>query len=130
MSEPTLQETFRALLEQCSATEEGRQTVSMYDHTVQFTPLDGNPFYLRSQNGNMTLQEGVMPETSITEAHEIKAPTEIFRQWFGGQERMSDLIEEGKMFPVASHTTKRHIDHWLAKIVRMGNGQKALREVY
>lgn len=31
---------------------------------------------------------------------------------------------------VAALTTKRHIDHWVAKIVRMGLGQSGLRDVY
>lgn len=130
MGTQTLREMFSALLDRCAATEEGRQVLAMYDHTVQFTLLDGDPFYMKAQGGDVTLSDGVMPETPITDAHEIKADTEVFEQWFGGEERMSDLVEHGQMFPVASHTTKRHIDHWLAKIVRWGNGQRVPREVY
>ena len=130
MNTQTLHEKLDAVVAQCAASEEGRQALAMYEHMVQFTPLDGDPFYLKSQGGEITLHEGAMPETPITDAHEIKAQTDVFAQWFGGEERMSDLIEHGQMFPVASHTTKRHIDHWLAKIVRLGNGQKAPHEVY
>lgn len=130
MGEQTLCDTLARLVETCATMDEGRQTLAMYDHAVQFTPLDGESFYLEAQSGQIQLKDSAMPERPITEAHEIKAGSEVFRQWFSGRERMSDLIENGQMFPVASHTTKRHIDHWLAKIVRLGTGQRAPREVY
>jgi hypothetical protein len=71
-----------------------------------------------------------MPERPISAAYEIKAGSAAFQAWFSGRERLSDLIEHGRMFPVASHTTKRHIDYWLAKIVRLGNNLKIPKEVY
>lgn len=130
MADKTLQEFFLTLVKVCGDSEAGQQALAMYDHTVQFTPLDGNPFYLETQQGEAQVVEGIMPERAITDAHEIKANSEAFQAWFRGQERLSDLIEHGRMFPVASHTTKRHIDHWLAKIVRLGLGQKDLKEQY
>ena len=130
MSEQSLCETLSGLVDNCAATDEGRKTLAMYDHVVQFTPLDGESFFLEAQDGQVQLRDGPMPERPITSAHEIKANSDVFRQWFAGRERMSDLIEQGQMFPVASHTTKRHIDHWLAKIVRLGVGHKAPQEVY
>lgn len=130
MADRALSEMFSALVERCADSDAGREALAMYDHVVQFTPLDGDPFYFEVQAGQPRVLEGVMPKRLITEAHEIKAHTDAFHDWFSNRERMSDLIEHGRMFPVASHTTKRHIDHWLAKIVRIGNGQRSLKEVY
>lgn len=130
MADRTLAEIFTALVENCAAGEAGRQTLAMYDHLIQFTPLDGEPFYFEAQAGRGQVKPGVMPARPITETHEIKAGSDAFQAWFGGRERLSDLIEHGRMFPVASHTTKRHIDHWLARIVRLGNGQRSPKEVY
>lgn len=130
MSTQTLAEIFSTLLENCAAGEAGRQMLAMHDHTVQFTPLDGDPFYFEAKGGQGKVGQGAMPERPLTEGHEIKAESEVFREWFSGQGRMSDLIEHGRMFPVASHTTKRHIDYWLAQIVRLGNDLKIPKEVY
>lgn len=130
MSEQTLVSVFSALVEQTAATEAGRQMLAMYNHTVQFTPLDGDLFYFDVQAGQGNVVEGEMPEKPIDDGYEIKANTQVFHEWFSGQARMSDLIEDGRMFPVASHTTKRHIDYWLAQIIRMGNGLKIPKEVY
>ena len=130
MSTQTLAETFSTLLENCKASEAGRQMLAMHDHTVQFTPLDSDPFYFEAKDGQGKVSGGQMPERPLTEGHEIKADTAVFREWFSGQARMSDLIEQGRMFPVASHTTKRHIDYWLAQIVRLGNRLKIPKEVY
>jgi hypothetical protein len=74
------------------------------------------------KGGRARVAEGVAPE--------IKAPGETFAEWFAGGLRMIDAIETGRMFPSASHTTKRHIDHWLTRIVRAGNGQASVKEVY
>lgn len=130
MTDRTLSDVFSTLVKTCAGSGAGREALAMYDHIVQFTPLDGDPFYFEVTDGQERVASGVMPERLITEAHEIKADTGAFRDWFSGRERMSDLIEHGRMFPVASHTTKRHIDHWLAKIVRLGNGLKIPKEVY
>jgi hypothetical protein len=130
MTDQTLAEVFNALVQTCAASEAGREALAMHDHIVQFTPLDGDTFYFAAKGGKGEVAQGVMPERPITETHEIKANSDAFQEWFSGLERLSDLIEEGRMFPVASHTTKRHIDHWLAKIVRIGNGQSVPKEVY
>lgn len=130
MSEQTLIEVLSAVVEQCAASETGQQTLAMYDHGIQFTPLDGDPFYLEVKGGKATLSDGLMDERSIDDGYEIKAETADFRAWFSSRERLSDLIEHGRMFPVASHTTKRHIDFWLAQIVRLGNGVATPKEVF
>ncbi|MFN8458401.1 MAG: hypothetical protein U0401_27735 [Anaerolineae bacterium] len=130
MSKQTLTDMFSALVEQCASGEAGREALKMYNHTVQFTPLDGEPFHFIAKEGQAWVRNGVMPDSPLPDAHEIKADSQVFREWFSGQERMSDLIEHGCMFPVASHTTKRHIDHWLAKIVRLGSGLKIPKEVF
>lgn len=130
MSTQTLAETFSTLLENCKASEAGRLMLAMHDQTVQFTPLDGDPFYFEAKGGQGKISGGQMPERPLTEGHEIKVDIAVFREWFSGQARMSDLIEHGRMFPVASHTTKRHIDYWLAQIVRLGNRLKIPKEVY
>lgn len=131
MSEQTLMEMLETLIEQCAASEAGKQMIATHDHAVQFTPLDsGNLFYLEAKGGQAQVIEGEMSERPLDEGHEIKADTQVFREWFSGQARLSDLIEDGRMFPVASHTTKRHIDYWLAQIIRMGNGLKIPKEVY
>ena len=130
MSEQTVVKIFSILVEQCAASEAGRQMLAMYDHAVQFSLLDGEPFYLEVKDGQGRVFAGEMPVRLLDEGYEIKANSQVFREWFSGQERMSDLIEHGRMFPVASHTTKRHIDYWLAQIVRLGNGLKIPKEVY
>lgn len=130
MSHQTLIDMFAGLVERCAASEAGQRTLAMYDQTVQFTPLDGDPFYFEAKGGHGHVASGTMPDRPLPEAHEIKADSQVFQYWFSGLERMSDLIEHGRMFPVASHTTKRHIDHWLAKIVRLGNSLKVPKEVY
>ena len=131
MSEQTLMETLSTLVEQCAASEAGQQMIANHDHAIQFTPLDSNNiFYFEAKGGQAQVIEGEMPERPLDDGYEIKADTQVFREWFSGQARMSDLIEDGRMFPVASHTTKRHIDYWLAQIIRLGNGLKIPKEVY
>ena len=130
MTEQTLQELFSTLVENCAASDAGRQALAMHDHVVQFTLLDGDPFHFEAQGGQITVTAGTMPERPLTEGYEIKASSDVLQEWFSGQARMSDLIENGRMFPVASHTTKRHIDYWIAQIVRLGNGLRIPKEVY
>jgi hypothetical protein len=130
MSQQNARELFTQLVNACREAENGQQMLAMYNHAVQFTLLDGGNFYFDAQDGQTAVQDGQMPEKPLTGGYEIKADTENLLAWFSGKERYSDLIEQGRMFPVASHTTKRHIDYWLAQIVRLGNGQKTLKEVY
>lgn len=130
MSQQNARELFTQLVNACSKTETGRQVLGMYNHAVQFTLLDGDNFYFDAQNGQTVIEDGQMPDRPLTRGYEIKADSENLVAWFSGNERYSDLIEHGRMFPVASHTTKRHIDYWLAQIVRLGNGQKIPKEVY
>ena len=131
MSEQTLMETLSALVEQCAANEAGKQMITAHNQGIQFTVLDsGDLFYLEAKDGQAQVIEGEMPARSLDDGYEIKGDTTVFREWFNGQARMSDLIEDGRLFPVASHTTKRHIDYWLAQIIRIGNGLKIPKEVY
>ena len=51
MSDQTLAEIFSTVLESCVAGEAGRRMLAMYDHTVQFTPLDGEPFHFVAKGG-------------------------------------------------------------------------------
>ena len=92
--------------------------LALRDQTIQFTALDGDLFHFDAQGGQTKVVAGEMPAKPLDDGYEIKADTAVFAEWFTGQARMSDLIEDGRMFPVASHTTKRHIDYWLAQIVR------------
>ena len=130
MSTQAVSDHFAKLVEKCAATEAGREMIGMYNHIVQFTLLDGDKFHLIAENGKTSLVAGQMPERPLDEGYEIKGDTHEFEAWFSGRERLSDLVENGRMFPVASHTTKRHIDYWLAQIVRLGNGLKIPKEVY
>ena len=130
MSQQNARELFAQLVNTCSKTKTGQQMLQMYNHSVQFSLLDGDSFYFDAQDGQTEVQPGQMPDKPLTGGYEIKADTENLLAWFSGKERYSDLIEHGRMFPVASHTTKRHIDYWLAQIVRLGNGQKIPKEVY
>jgi hypothetical protein len=118
------------ILARCESTEAGRAALSTLDHVVQFTLLDGEPFYLEVKGGRARVTEGVAADAPIIDTHEIKAPRETLADWFAGRLRMIDAIETGRMFPSASHTTKRHIDHWITTIIRIGNEQPSMKEVY
>lgn len=118
------------IVARCAASEEGRAVLATYDHVIQFTVLDGGAFYLEVKGGQARIVEGPAPDLPITEMHEIKAHAEAFAEWFSGRLRMIDAIETGRMFPSASHTTKRHLDHWLTRIIRIGSGMRSLKEVY
>ena len=128
--EITVVDHFSSLVETCGTSDIGRELLAMYDHTVQFSILDGDPFYFTAKNGEGRVVKGEMPSTTIVNGYEIKGSSRHLLEWFCGRDRMSDLIERGELFPVASHTTKRHIDYWLAQIVRLGNGIKTPKEVY
>jgi len=131
MSEQTLMELLSTLVEQCAATDAGKQMIATHDQGIQFTLLDSDDlFYFEAKGGQAQVIAGEMPARSLDDGYEIKGDTAVFRGGVSGQARMSDLIEHGRLFPVASHTTKRHIDYWLAQIIRMGNGLKIPKEVY
>ena len=129
MSEQSLADKFSELVAACRAAR-GEEVLGMYEHVVQFTPLDGEPFHFVAEGGEHKVVAGEMPPRSLVEGYEIKGDTVELHNWFSGAERFSDLVEDSRMFPIASHTTKRHIDHWLAQIVRIGNGLKSPKEVY
>ncbi len=129
MASPLLS-VIGALFDRVAARPDGAHVLSEYNHLLQFTVLDGEPFYVEIAGGKVRVSPGVAEPRPLADAHEYKATQAVFDAYFSGRVRMSDAIHDGKLFPVAAHTTKRHIDHWVAKIVRMGLGQPGLRDVY
>ncbi len=129
MSSP-LVPTVRAVFDRVNTQPEGTKVLQEYDQLLQFTVLDGTPFYVDIKGGKVTITEGTAAPRPLMEAHEYKGKQQVFEAFFAGKVRMSDAIHEGQFFPVAAHTTKRHIDHWVAKLVRLGLGQPSLRDVY
>ena len=119
-----------ALLDRVTAAPHGARVLSQYDQLLQFTVLDGESFYVEISSGRVRISPGVADPRPLAEAHEYKATQGVFEAYFSGRVRMSDAIHDGNLFPVAAHTTKRHIDHWVAYIVRTGLGQPGLRDVY
>ena len=130
MSTQTVADKLSQLVATCAQTEQGGSILAMYDHVVQFTLLDGDLFHFFAEGDERKVVMGEMPARSLVKGYEIKGDSDEFLAWFNGEERFSDLVEHGRMFPVASHTTKRHIDYWLAQIVRIGNGIKSPKELY
>jgi len=122
--------TVRALFDRVNTQPEGIKVLQEYDQLLQFTILNGSPFYVDIKSGKVTIAEGTAAPRPLMEAHEYKGQQQVFEAFFAGKVRMSDAIHEGQLFPVAAHTTKRHIDHWVAKLVRLGLGQPSLRDVY
>src|SRR5215472_9668127 len=120
----------RALCDRVASRPDGLAALKEYDQLIQFTVLDGDPFYLDIKGGNVAVREGTAEPRPLAEAHEYKANRATLEAYFAGRVRMSDAIHDGQLFPVAAHTTKRHIDHWVAKLVRMGLGLPSLRDVY
>jgi len=125
-----LMSVIGALFDQVAARPDGVRVLSEYNQLLQFTVLDGEPFYVEISGGKVRVSPGVAEPRPLADAHEYKATQAVFDAYFSGRVRISDAIHDGKLFPVAAHTTKRHIDHWVAKIVRMGLGQPGLRDVY
>jgi hypothetical protein len=119
-----------ALFDRVAVPPDGERVLSEYDQLLQFTVLDGESFYVEISGGKVRISPGVADPRPLADAHEYKATQVVFEAFFSGRVRMSDAIHEGQLFPVAAHTTKRHIDHWVAKIVRMGLGQPGLRDLY
>lgn len=125
-----LHETLDELLRQAAASEEGRETLRRYDHTVHFDVLDGESFYAEIIGGEADVVPGEPAPRPIAEAHSIKAHEAPLRDWFEGRLRYSDGIHENRLFPVAAHTSKRHIDNWIVKLIRLGQGRPSLRDEY
>lgn len=125
-----LHEIVSQLLENVASTPEGRETLRRYDHTLNFDVLDGEAFHAEFRQGEWVVSQGAAPPRPVADAHEIKAKEDAFRDWFEGRVRLSDAIHDNRMFPTAAHTTKRHIDNWLAKLVRLGLGRPGLKDEY
>ena len=129
MTQP-LYELFDELLRNAAATTEGRETLMRFNHVLNFDVLDGESFHADIDSGEADIQTGEAPPTPIMDAHNIRANEETFRDWFEGRIRYSDAIHEHRMYPQAAHTTKRHIDNWVTKLVRLGLGRPGLKDEY
>ena len=129
MSQP-LHEILDELLRKAASTVEGRETLMRYNHTLNFEVLNGDSFHVEVIDGEADVQTGESPPRPIADAHNIKGNEEVFRMWFAGEARFSDLIHQQRIYPQAAHTTKRHIDSWIVKLVRLGQGKPSLRDEY
>lgn len=125
-----LHDILNELLLQAAKTVQGRETLLRYDQFITFDVLGGEPFHAEIVGGEVDIKPGLAPPKPIMEAHLIKARDEVFRDWFEGRTRFSDAIHEGRLYPMAAHTTKRHIDNWLVRLVRLGQGRPSLKDVY
>ena len=126
----TLPEILDELLRSAASTVAGRETLLRYDHTINFEVLDGTPFHVEIVGGKVDVSDSEADPGPISEAYNIISKEDALRDWFGGKCRYSDLIHEHRMYPQASHTTKRHIDNWIVKLVRLGQGKPGLRDLY
>ncbi|MFQ5855421.1 MAG: hypothetical protein ACE5LU_07250 [Anaerolineae bacterium] len=130
MAEPSLYDVVKELFQKIGESPQGREALKMYDHTLIFSALDGETLHVAVKGGQAQVKPGLPPSRPITEAHEFKADEAVFRDFFAGRRRFSDAVYEGDLFPMAAHTAKRHIDHWLVKLVNIGNGIPSLKELY
>ncbi|MFN8458399.1 MAG: hypothetical protein U0401_27725 [Anaerolineae bacterium] len=129
MTQP-LPQLLDELLRTAAGTVEGRETLMRYDHTVNFDVLDGQPFHVEIVGGEAAVETGQAKPRPLAEAHNIRAKEAALRDWLEGRARFSDLIHEHRLYPMAAHTTKRHIDNWLIKLVRLGHGRPSLKDEY
>lgn len=125
-----LHEILDELLQKAAGTVEGQETLRRYDQTINFDVLDGQPFHVEIIMGEAVTSTGQAPPKPIMEAHNIRAKEAALRDWFEGRLRFSDGIHENRIFPMAAHTTKRHIDNWLVKLIRLGQGRPSLKDEY
>jgi len=130
MSESSLYEAVKGIFQKVSDSPSGREALKMYDHTLILSVMDGEPFHIEIKGGQAQVKPGLPPPRPIAEAHEIKAREPVFRDLFSGRRRFYDAVHEGDLYPMAAHTTKRHIDYWLVQMVNIGNGIPSLQELY
>jgi hypothetical protein len=130
MAEPSLYDIVTDVFQQVGDSPAGREALKTYDHTLIFSLMDGEPFHVEIKGGQAQVKRGNPPPRPITAAHEFKAREAVFRDFFTGRRRLYDAVHEGDLFPMAAHTTKRHIDYWLVKMVNIGNRIPSLRELY
>ena len=126
----SLAEILDELLRKAVSTTEGRETLMRYDHTINFDVLDGEPFHIEIIGGEVDINCTEAPPRPISEAYNIRGKEAAFRDWFEGSARFSDLIHEHRMYPQAAHTTKRHVDNWIVKLVRLGQRKHGLKDMY
>ena len=129
MTQPT-HDLLDALLRQAAMSLEGQETLRRFDHILNFEVLDGDSFHVEIIGGEADVQTGQAPPTPISQAHNIRAHEQTLRDWFEGRVRYSDAIHDKRLYPQAAHTTKRHIDNWIVKLVRLGQGQPSLKDLY
>ena len=129
MSKP-LPELLDSLLRQAALTLEGQETLRRFDHTINFDVLDGDAFHVEIIGGEADVQTGEATPTPIMKAHNIRGKEAILRDWFEGRVRYSDAIHDKKLYPQSAHTSKRQIDNWIVKLVRLGQGRPSLKDLY
>lgn len=129
MNQP-LPELLDELLRKAASSLEGQETLRRYDHTINFDVLDGRPFHVEILGGEAVVEDREASPRPLAEAHNIRAPEAALRDWFEGRLRYSDGIHENRLFPMAAHTTKRHIDNWIVKLVRLGQGRPSIKDEY
>jgi len=130
MPDEPLFDVVAQVFDQVCDTAAGREALKWYDHTLIFSPLDGDPFYVDIRNGDARPKRGLPPPRPITEAHEFKANEAVFRDFFTSRRRLYDAVHEGDLYPMAAHTAKRHIDFWLVRLVSLSNGVPTLKDQY
>ena len=130
MSKSSLYESVKDVFQRVSDSPSGREALKMYDHTLVFSVMDGEPFHVEVKAGKAQVKPGLPPPRPIAEAHEFKAREQVFHEFFVGRRRLYDAVHEGDLYPMAAHTTKRHIDYWLVKMVNIGLGLPSLQELY
>ena len=130
MATPSLYDVVKELFRKVGESPSGREALKMYDHTLIFSALDGDAFHVDIRGGKAEVKSGLPAARPIAEAHELKASEAVFRDFFTGRRRFYDAVHEGDLFPMAAHTAKRHIDHWLVRLVNIGNDIPSLKELY
>lgn len=129
MDQP-LYEQLDELLRKAGATLEGQETLRRYDYTINFEVLDGESFHVEFIGGEADVQRGESPPKPLLESHNIRSYEATLHDWFDGRVRFSDAVHEKKLYPQAAHTTKRHIDNWIVKLIRLGQGTPSLKDLY
>jgi hypothetical protein len=126
----TLHELLDELLRSAALTLEGQKTLRRYDYTINFDVLDGQSFHVEFIGGEADVQSGESEPKPILISHNIRGHEATLRDWFDGNVRYSDAIHDKKLYPQAAHTSKRHIDNWIVKLVRLGQGIPGLKDLY
>ena len=125
-----LYELLDELLREAAMSMEGQETLRRFDHVINFEVLDGDSFHVEIVGGEADVQAGESVPTPLMRSLNIRGREAILYDWFEGRVRYSDAIHDKKLYPQAAHTAKRHIDNWIVKLVRLGQGKPSLKDVY